>query len=121
MKILFIEDTASWVNEFLPQLQTLGEVTHFKSTRSALNAVESNDYDLIVCDHNILLFENETRHSEGREIYLYCRFAGINTPFIHFSYDPCPELYPSENDPHFYSLKKEKGAKLISLIKTIIS
>jgi len=119
MKILYIEDSIEWIRQFLPQLQTLGDVIHFKGTHSALNALDSQTFDLIVCDHNILLFENESMHGYGIDIYMHCRFSELSTPFIHFSYDPCPEEYPHENDKNFYCLKKQNNADLLGLINKI--
>ncbi len=121
MKILFIEDNDSWVNEFLPQLQTIADVTHFKGSNAARRSMDETEYDLIVCDHNILRFEAETRIAYGTEIYTELRWSGKETPFIHFSYEPCPELYNTTQDPKFYSLKKQHGSQLLGLIKSIFS
>lgn len=120
MKILFVEDSDNWVNEFLPQLKTLGEVTHFKSRNATLCALEAEEnFDLIVCDHNILMFEKDRMVATGTDIYFHCRFSEINIPFIHFSYEPCPEEYEASQDANFYSLKKTQGAKLLDLISKI--
>lgn len=120
MKILFIEDTASWINEFKPLLETFGEVVHFKSSNAARRWMAENKFDLVVCDHNILRFETESRSAYGTEVYHELRFTEETetTPFIHFSYEPCPEDY-STTDPHFYSLRKDTGAKLGDLITKI--
>lgn len=118
MKILFIEDTPSWTEEFTPILKKLGEVIHFKSSNAARNWMDENTFDLVVCDHNILRFETEKRSAKGTEVYDHLRFDHPEIPFIHFSYEPCPEIYTPE-DVHFYSLKKESYAKLGELIQSI--
>ena len=120
MKILFVEDTDSWVEEFLPQLQTLGEVCHFKGSNAARRSLDEIEYDLVVCDHNILRFENEKTIAYGTEIYKELRWMDKQIPFIHFSYGPCPEEYRVEKDSNFYVLKKDNGVNILNFIQKIM-
>lgn len=120
MKILFVEDTDSWIEEFLPQLQKFGEVCHFKGSNAARRSLDEIEYDLVVCDHNILRFETEKTVAYGTEIYQELRWMDKQIPFIHFSYGPCPEVYGSEKDSNFYVLKKDNGVNLVEFIRKIM-
>ena len=123
MRILFVEDTDVFINRFKPQLEKLGEVNHFKSSNGARASMkrvlrdeesEEFNYDLIVCDHNILRFEKEHKTARGTEVYHELRRWGSETvPFIHFSAAPCPEEYDANNDSNFYTLGKNYDSDLI--------
>lgn len=123
MKILFVEDNLDFIEEFSAQLKTLGEVVAFKSSNAARRWLHENKLplDLVVCDHNILRFEAESNtKATGDEVYRDMRWSGDypSVPFIHFSYDPCPENYKNkEEDKNFYSLKKESGVNLLKFIE----
>lgn len=122
-KILFVEDTFLWVQEFKPILETFGDITHFKSYQATIQELDKTLFDLVVSDHNILLWENESRTATATDIYFELRCLSKTTPFIHFSVDPCPNLYLDSSicsDSNFYSIKKEYGADLFNLVKKIM-
>ena len=130
MKILFIEDTDVFIKRFKPQLEELGEVTHFKGSNATRRAMgrekEDFKFDLIVCDHYIDRFEedNSNYNATGDEIYMHLRFMLEidDIPFIHFSSDPCPEKYTeSTEDKNFYTLHKDYSADLTSLVKEVMN
>ena len=124
MKILFVEDAPHWVSEFLPQLEQLGEVIHVKSFKGAQQVIskELESLGLVVCDHNILFWEDDAlKPGKGSNVYKELRrkekrkdLNPLN--FIHFSADPCPESY-STNDDKLYSYHKKTGFKLLNTIK----
>ena len=92
MNILFIEDNHDFINYFKPLLGRFGEISHFKSSNGARKHLKETAaiYDLIICDHNILRFEEgSNKMAQGTEIYLYLRRFHKEIPFIHFSSDPC--------------------------------
>ena len=123
MKILFVEDTDMYVEMYKPQLEKLGEVIHFKSANAALRSFDEHTYDLIVCDHYILRFEEELNsRAEGNEVYWYTRHSlELETPFIHFSTSPCPKAYDASDDKNFHSHpKKYEEDMLIGFIKEIL-
>ena len=116
MKILFVEDTDSWVKEFLPQLQTIGDVFHTKSYKGAQLWLKEHleSLDLIVCNHHILFWEdNNNKPGLGSDLYKELRRKERNkkpTPFIHFSATPCPEFYTmfgTNKDNNFFSKHKK--------------
>lgn len=121
MKILFVEDNAEFIQEFLKQLSVLGEVVVFKSSNAARKWLHFNEepIDLVVCDHNILRFEEEPdTRAFGTEVYHDLRgYNGSSVPFIHFSYDPCPEEYKTNGDANFHSLRKQSGVNLLKFIQ----
>lgn len=119
MKILLVEDNVSFIEEFCEQLSQIGEVITFKSANSAIKwlHINGNSVDLVVCDHYILRFEEESNSkATGEEIYFELRFSQKTVPFIHFSTDPCPKLYEAEKDQNFYSLAKSLDVNLICFI-----
>lgn len=130
MKILFVEDTDVFINRYKPMLETLGEVHHYKSSNGARKAIgneeEGFDFDLIVCDHNILRFEEELKPALGNEIYYHIRmWCSETVPFIHFSAAPCPEEYDirmldHSTDKNFHILGKNYDSPLLDLIEEII-
>lgn len=120
MKILFVEDSPQYIQTFLKQLSVLGEVITFKSAHAAINWLDDNvaDIDLVVCDHNILCFEQEAMsRATGDEIYFTLRYLQSKIPFIHFSAFPCPEDYGAKDDTNFYSLEKHDYVNLLKFIK----
>lgn len=129
MKILFIEDTDVFIERFKPQLEELGEVTHFTGSNAARREMgrEAEDFkfDLIVCDHYINRFE-EDHHgytATGDEVYMHLRFMLEidNIPFIHFSSAPCPDKYDdSKDDKNFYTMCKDHSADLTGLVKKVM-
>lgn len=128
MKILFVEDTDVFIERFKPMLEKLGEVDHFKSSNAARRAMgreEDFKYDLIVCDHYILRFEQEMKPATGDEVYYHLRhWCSDTVPFIHFSSAPCPEkydvrIYSGEKDKNFYVLGKNYNSPLMELIEDI--
>lgn len=126
MNIIFIEDNDEFISQFKPQLQTLGIVTHFKSVQSTILFLNTSNtqFDLVVCDHNLLRFETESqgRYATGNEIYDEIRLGLLyKMPFIHFSYEPCHHEYiNSQNDPNFYILKKDANTDLLDFIKNSV-
>lgn len=97
---------------------------HFKSLQATLFWLGQNasSLDLVVCDHNILLFENDPKTpAQAMDIYFELRMGLEKVPFIHFSADPCSEKYQSENDPNFYSLQKDPDTNLMQYVKNIFS
>lgn len=136
MKILFVEDNNDMVELYKPIFEKLGEVTHFKSSNAARKNLGREEgkckYDLIICDHNIQRFEKDSRGllAQGCEIYLHLRLGlkDDETPFIHFSSDPCPGKYElfykdvtdgSTKDSNFYWLQKEYNSDITKLINEI--
>ena len=126
MKILFVEDTDIFIERFGKQLKELGEVAHFKSSNAARREMgrEAEDFkfDLVVCDHNILRFEEEYKPAQGTEIYYHLRYNNErdDIPFIHFSADPCSEKYDAKDDKNFYMMRKDYSADLVGLIKEVM-
>lgn len=120
MKILLVEDNLNYIEIFSKQLSALGEVTVFKSLQGTVRWLDDNgsDLDLVVCDHNILSHEDpQSRTVPATDIYFELRFFKNKTvPFIHFSYEPCPERYIHQPDAHFYSLEKRDDVNLINFI-----
>lgn len=111
MKILLIEDQACFYEDFIKELSSIAEVVHFKGSNAARRYLFENEAtppDIIICDHHILRFEEEThRKATGDEIYHDLRMSGnMTTPFLHFSSDPCPQEYNTQGDKHFYFKKK---------------
>lgn len=122
MNILFVEDNEENLKNFTRQLQTLGTVYAFKSSNGSRKFIADGKVtiDLIVCDHNILRFEEDSGRymAEGNEVYEEVRdFRDLKIPFIHFSAEPCPDKYHGSNeDTQFYSMKKEYSVDLVKFI-----
>jgi CheY-like chemotaxis protein len=127
MRILFVEDTESYIKRFKPVLEEFGEVVHFRSSNGARRAMgRSNDefsFDLVVCDHYIHRFEEDGGDATGDEVYLQLRYfiKRGDVPFLHFSSDPCPRKYEeSDEDENFYVLRKDYSAALKATIEDIL-
>lgn len=127
MNILFVEDDEVNIIIFTKQLEKFGTVHSFKSSNGARRFLSTTDIviDLVVCDHNILRFEEDSSRykATGDEIYEEIReLLELSTPFVHFSMEPCPDkYYGSKDDSNFYSLRKQSHVDLSPLISKILS
>ena len=114
-KILVVEDNDRHCQEILKQLKGLGDVVHVKSYRGAAKALRDEEFDLIVCDHNINMFEDDPNSwGQGTDVYFHLRFMTDkdDVMFIHYSSEPCPEKYDAEDDKLFKSFHKVVGFDL---------
>lgn len=124
MKILLVEDQASFYEPFIAELSTVAEVIHFKGSNAARRWLYDNVPDVVLCDHQILRFEGENRRATGDEVYHELRFGVSETiPFLHFSSEPCPEEYSGSDKDKFFHFKKKgtisplEWMKKLNLIK----
>ena len=125
MKILFIEDDPFAIEITQSGLEEHNHtVTLAKCVKEAFTALTDGEYDLIICDHQFPFWPNHHPESNaGLEVYRSIlhldRFAKHReTPFLHFSFAPCPSKYPS-SDIDFYSIPKGKEDSLERLLKLI--
>jgi hypothetical protein len=119
LKILFIEDNGVFRYQYKKQLKSLGPsvldiFTNFKQAQIAIfNTVKAKKpYDIVVCDHNFYFFEEDAHPARlGNSLYDEIRWRYeeaclIQPIFIHFSSEPCPEVYDAKDDKFFTSIRK---------------
>lgn len=120
-KILIVEDSLSAIENLQRCLKEVGEfnlkiATHYKA---AINLIETEKFDIIICDHNFPIFQNSQPEPLGTDILFELACEDFNGIFIHHSLEPQPELYQDHtNNMKFYSFEKN-SPKMYELLKSL--
>lgn len=120
MKILFLEDTDIWISTYTRVLSHFFdcEITQLTTSRGVEKYVSAEKFDVILCDHFLA-------GSEGTYAYDKARRGddtlNIETPFIHHSSMPCPDIYRgAPKDTNFYTISKTgRWEALIDLLVSL--
>lgn len=115
MKILLAEDTQELAKHFIMILEELGaEVEHVIDGLKAIEKFKQDQYDLIICDHNM-------PNCNGDKVYSCVRELNKNILFVHFSSYPCPERYTGSSvDTKFAVVEKTNFKYIIDFVERLI-
>lgn len=113
-KVLLAEDTDIWIKTYKRLLikQFGFSVVVAKNGKDAINFINNETFDLVVCDHYM---PGQT----GNAVYAHIRKSdeskNKNVVFIHHSSMPCSYEYAeSDDDKNFYIIPKDGDVHLIT-------
>ncbi len=117
MKILFLEDTDIWISTYTQVLSHFFDcdITQLTTSRGVDKYLSGEKYDVILCDHFLAGSEGTFAYDKARRGE---ESMNLETPFIHHSSMPCPDIYRgSTKDKNFYTVfKTGKWEELIDLL-----
>jgi CheY-like chemotaxis protein len=84
MRILLVEDDPTYIRSIIPVLEESGDVVLACSRDSALAILETNSFDLIICDRKIPVIDGslDTAEEHGDEVIKKCQTGCPGTPIL---------------------------------------